>query len=565
MKDIIFFQTDTYMNTLQQIIDNVTCPVFVAEPQRNQDNQIIDFKIAFTNEKMKKIAGTLMEKSNNWSVIKNFIEEDVPWLDIILGAINKTKIPEASYYSPSAKGWFKIEASAVNENFIVVTLVDITSEKNYFKQFQESLIRDSLTGLLNRSGLKDTITEVIENCGYNNTYAAILTIDIDNLKSINDSKGAKAGDSIIIQVAEILKRFERDNIKVFRYGDDEFLVLISEQPSADSITTITDTIYESFQQVQLSVSGGISVFPDHTDQKDDLLRFADMAIHYAKKIGRNNFTFFEMDMQKQFIQNLTIQSRLSSAIMDNNFTQCYQPQFDVKTGELRGFEALIRWHDEELGDVPPSIFIPLAEESGLIIPIGKWVLNTALATLKRWQDNYNFKGIMSVNISPIQLRQEGFVYELKALIDKYEINPDLLEVEITEGVMIRNMEITIDKLSIIKDMGLRVSLDDFGTGYSSLSYLQALPLNTLKIDKSFINNITAKDGTQANITSSIINMVKKMGLETIAEGVERPEQLQMLSEFNCNIVQGYLRGKPMPSNLCDAYLGGDKSALLKND
>ena len=184
--------------------------------------------------------------------------------------------------------------------------------------------------------------------------------------------------------------------------------------------------------------------------------------------------------------------------------------------------------------------------------------------IKNMAGKYNFKGIMSINVSPVQLLQENFLPEISNLLEVYDVDPNLVEIEITEGVMIHNMNETIEKLKQIKEKGLRVSLDDFGTGYSSLSYLQMLPLNTLKIDKAFINDITSTDGVQANITSSIISMVTKMGLETIAEGVENPEQLDLLNKFNCNVVQGFLRGKPMPFNLCDAYLGGDKSALLKN-
>ena len=242
----------------------------------------------------------------------------------------------------------------------------------------------------------------------------------------------------------------------------------------------------------------------------------------------------------------------------------YQPQFEISTGLLRGFEALIRWDDPELGEIPPSVFIPVAEENGLILPLGKWILNTTMQRLKEWQDKYDFKGTMSVNVSPIQLKQDGFLDELMEIIGKYEIDPEYVEIEITEGVMINNIQTTVEKLKSLKDLGFKISLDDFGTGYSSLNYLQQLPLDTLKIDKSFINDICSMDGIQANITSSIINMVTKMGLETIAEGVERPDQLNLLKRYNCNIVQGFLRGKPMNIIDCDAYLGGDKSALRTN-
>ena len=287
-----------------------------------------------------------------------------------------------------------------------------------------------------------------------------------------------------------------------------------------------------------------------------------MALHHSKKNGKNIFTTFDFDMQRVLIQHLTLQTKLTSAILDSNFVMYYQPQFDIKTKELRGFEALIRWEDSELGNIPPSVFIPLAEETGLILPIGNWVLEATIKTLKNWQDKFNFKGIVSVNVSPVQLKQEDFLENLFAILEKYKVDPNYLEIEITEGIMINNMRATIDKLQVLRSMGLKVSLDDFGTGYSSLSYLQKLPLNTLKIDKSFISNITSNDGVQANITSSIIKMVDNMGLETIAEGVENEAQLHLLKDFNCNIVQGFHSGKPMPLELCNDFLAGDMSALI---
>lgn len=313
---------------------------------------------------------------------------------------------------------------------------------------------------------------------------------------------------------------------------------------------------------EINISGGISVYPDNSCNKEELLRFADIAMHSAKKDGKNQFQFFKPDMQRVLIQKLNIQNRMTQAVLSSQFKLSYQPQFDVKTGNLRGFEALIRWHDEQFGQIPPSVFIPLAEECGLILPIGTWVLNKAFSTLKKWQTNYNFTGVISVNLSPIQLKQPDILIELKNLLTTYDLNPNFIEIEITEGVMIDNMDDAVSKLKMLKDMGFRISLDDFGTGYSSLSYLQILPLDTLKIDKSFINDITSKNGIQANITNSIISMVSSMGLTTIAEGVEQNSQLDLLRKFNCSIIQGYLLGKPMSQERCEEYIAGNKAALL---
>jgi len=546
---------------VNSIFDKIACPIFVAEPTKADDGKIADFTITFLNSKMEELVGETIKVGSKGSELVKLTSYEVPWQQMIVCSKNKIPYPYFSFYSLRTEKWFKIDLETCEDESFVVTLVDITSEKNYSSKLRASLTKDTFTGLSNRSAFQDELNEVIKNSRKNNTTAGVLILDIDNMKSINDSQGSTKGDSLILQVAEILKTFQRDFLKVFRYGDDEFLILISNGNSYDTIANYCDAIFERFLMESINISGGISVYPSDSEQKDELIRFADMALHYAKRNGRNNFTYFEPEMQRAFIQRLTLQSKMTDAIIESNFKQYYQPQFDINTGKLRGFEALIRWFDNELGEITPSVFIPLAEESSLIVPIGRWVLNTALSALKKWQDKYHFDGIMSVNVSPIQLMQDGFISELYSLIEKYQINPNLLEIEITEGVMINDIDSTVAKLNAIKDMGIRLSLDDFGTGYSSLSYLQALPLNTLKIDKSFINNLTDENGVQATITSSIISMVKEMGLETIAEGVEDPAQLALLSEFNCNVVQGFLRGKPMPFSSCDAFLAGDQKAL----
>ena len=547
------------------ILDNIPSPVIVATPEKDDSGKVIDFEISYVNEEVKKAVGYIIKNCRKWSDFENEITSDVPWFKMALDAMAERDYPEARYFSPSTKKWYKIDMKYLAEQKnVIVFFTDITSERQYYQRLKESAITDVQTGFLNRTGFNESFNIALETARYNKKNAALLILDIDNLQSINDSRGYNEGDSLIQGVCEVLKQFENHGVQIFRYGDDEFALIINNFDTEDSLANFIDCIYESFQIKQISVSGGISFFPSNSELSEELIRFADMALQYAKKNGKNNFTYFEPDMQRLFIQKLTLQSKMTTALLENSFSQYYQPQFDINTGKLRGFEALIRWTDAELGNIPPSIFIPIAEETGLIIPIGRWILRTAVKTLKTWQEKYHFDGVMSVNISPIQLLQDNFIEELDEIVKNEKIDPTLLEIEITEGVFIHKMEETVEKLKAIRERGIRVSLDDFGTGYSSLSYLQSLPLNTLKIDKSFINDITSADGVQANITSSIIKMVGKMGLETIAEGVEYPEQLDLLTHFKCNIVQGFLRGKPMPQKLCDDYLSGDDNALLKN-
>lgn len=547
------------------ILDNIPSPVIVATPEKDDSGKVIDFEISYVNEEVKKAVGYIIKGCRKWSDFENEITSDVPWFKMALDAMTDREYPEARYFSPSTKKWYKIDMKYLaDQKNVIVFFTDITSERQYYQKLKSSAITDIQTGFLNRTGFNESFNIALETARYNKKYAALLILDIDNLQSINDSRGYNEGDALILGVSEVLKQFENHGVQIFRYGDDEFALIINNFDTEDSLANFIDCIYESFQIKQISVSAGISFFPSNSELSEELIRFADMALQYAKKNGKNNFTYFEPDMQRLFIQKLTLQSKMTTALLENSFSQYYQPQFDINTGKLRGFEALIRWTDAELGNIPPSIFIPIAEETGLIIPIGRWILRTAVKTLKTWQEKFHFDGVMSVNISPIQLLQDNFIEELDEIVKNEKIDPTLLEIEITEGVFIHKMEETVEKLKAIRERGIRVSLDDFGTGYSSLSYLQSLPLNTLKIDKSFINDITSADGVQANITSSIIKMVGKMGLETIAEGVEYPEQLDLLTHFKCNIVQGFLRGKPMPQKLCDDYLSGDDNALLKN-
>lgn len=550
---------------LLSVLDNIAAPIVVATPVKDSSGKITDFDIIYTNEELKKAASHVLQNKPRWSDFSMNITSDIPWFKMALDAIAGRFYDDVKYFSPSTQAWYKIEMKWLPEDrYIIITFINITSEREYYKKLKKTLITDPMTGFSNRTGFADSFAITLETARFKKFYAALLVIDIDNLQNINDSLGSQAGDKVILDVADVLRQFQREYIQIFRYGDDEFAVIITNFESQDSLVNFIDCIYDAFQLKQISVSGGISMFPTNTEQKDEMIRFADMAVHYAKKNGKNSFFYFEPEMQRVFIQHLTIQTRMNAALLESSFTQYYQPQFDIQTGKLRGFEALIRWNDDELGNISPSVFIPLAEETGLIVPIGRWVLYTAINTLKTWQAKYNFNGIISVNVSPIQLLGEGFVEELADMINTFKVDPSLLEIEITEGVMINNMGDAIEKLRQIKAMGCRVSLDDFGTGYSSLSYLQMLPLNTLKIDKAFINDITSEDGVQATITRSIIDMVEKMGLETIAEGVENTAQLNMLHQFRCNFVQGFLRGKPMPYQLCDAYLAGDVNALLKN-
>ncbi|WP_288749255.1 bifunctional diguanylate cyclase/phosphodiesterase [uncultured Treponema sp.] len=543
------------------IMNSIFSPLIVARPIILPQGQK-DFELVFFNEAFSRTVSKTILKFHYFHEFKALLSTEVPWNDMADKAINKIPCEPVTYFSDLSNGWFRVQMKGMDGKYIVVNIENITKEREHSKKLLDTAYIDILTGLYNRNKFLDDIADLTAQAQFNGTKLGLLLIDIDNMKIINDYNGHTAGDEVLKKSAEILKRFSKNIIKAYRFGGDEFLLAIKNCSSMDSITNVCDTVFESFNSEQIKFSGGIAVYPDDSEEPEDLLRFTDIAMRRAKKDGKNRITNFKPEMQRVFIQKLNMQAKMSAALLNSDFYLVYQPQFDIKTGDLRGFEALMRWHDKELGDIGPAIFIPLAEETGMILEIGDWVLNAAFCTLKNWQQKYSFKGIMSINISPMQLKQPNFIENIRNLLIKYNLNPDAVEIEITEGIMIENMNEAIEKLNSLKNIGLRISLDDFGTGYSSLSYLQVLPLNTLKIDKSFITGITEKNGIQANITNSIITMVTKMGLQTIAEGVEKNEQLQILKEFNCHIVQGFLRGKPMLEQNCAAYLGGKKSALI---
>lgn len=552
-----------YMNEpdFTSILNAFSSPVLIAKPVRN-GSKVVDFEIFFTNESFINNITAKITKCTKFSEFKNLLCQEVPWFDSGEKTLNSIIVPPIDYYSELSEAWYRVQFRSAKNDMVIVTLENITDKKIQEQKLHDTAFLDLLTGLPNKNCFNEEFQKELETAEFSVNKLGVLLINIDNMKNLNDSKGHHAGDSVILKAASILKQFPKRTVSAYRFGGDEFIVIIHNATSIDSITNTADTILEAFIMQNLSISGGISIYPDNSCHQDELLRFADIAMHSAKKDGKKQFQFFKPDMQRVFIQKLNIQNRMTQAVLSSSFKLFYQPQFDVKSCKLRGFEALIRWQDEQFGKIPPSVFIPLAEECGLIIPIGTWVLNTAFTTLKKWQKDYNFDGVISVNVSPIQLKQPEFIFDIQNLLKTYDLNPDFIEIEITEGIMIDNMDDAISKLKELKQMGFRISLDDFGTGYSSLSYLQMLPLDTLKIDKSFINDITSKNGIQANITNSIITMVSNMGLDTIAEGVEQDEQYDLLKKFNCNIIQGFLMGKPMSQERCEDYLSGNKKAIL---
>lgn len=576
------------LSEYKTILDTIPAAVIIAVPVK-QDEQITDFSIVYVNECFRNLTKNFIKEGVLFSSFKEKISQDISWFDMAVETIKTKKTIEETFYSHNFSIWIQLVAKCVPGDYVAVSLTNVSQAKEYesalseqnkkleevtsqlkssrlnldsqlknIQQLNEQLLfaayHDSLTDLYNRSWLSTMMKVQIKETTEKNEKFGILLFDIDNMKDINDSRGHNAGDELLKQVATILKLMESKTVTATRFGGDEFVLLYKNIKDRDEAIEISKKALRFLNAEGIGISGGISIFPDDSKKTEDLLKFADMAKIEAKKNGKNNVACFHSLMQEKFLSKLNIETKMSKAMASRNFQLYYQPQFDAKTKELRGFEALLRWYDSDLGWISPEQFIPLAEETHLVVPLGDWVMATALATIKEWEMKFSFNGIMSVNVSPVQFVQEDFIEKLFKKIEKSGIDKKHLEIEITEGVLIDNVEDTISKLNKIREQGVGLSLDDFGTGYSSLRYLQLLPLTTLKIDKSFVSNIAAKDGFEANLTESIISLVSKMGLNTIAEGVENEEQLKMIQKFNCRTIQGFLLGKPMPKEQCEKLL-----------
>ncbi|WP_273465896.1 bifunctional diguanylate cyclase/phosphodiesterase [Treponema succinifaciens] len=576
------------LSEYKTILDTIPAAVIIAVPVK-QDEQITDFSIVYVNECFRNLTKNFIKEGVLFSSFKEKISQDISWFDMAVETIKTKKTIEETFYSHNFSIWIQLVAKCVPGDYVAVSLTNVSQAKEYesalseqnkkleevtsqlkssrlnldsqlknIQQLNEQLLfaayHDSLTDLYNRAWLSTMMKVQIKEATEKNEKFGILLFDIDNMKDINDSRGHNAGDELLKQVATILKLMESKTVTATRFGGDEFVLLYKDIKDRDEAIEISKKALRFLNAEGIGISGGISIFPDDSKKTEDLLKFADMAKIEAKKNGKNNVACFHSLMQEKFLSKLNIETKMSKAMASRNFQLYYQPQFDAKTKELRGFEALLRWYDSDLGWISPEQFIPLAEETHLVVPLGDWVMTTALATIKEWEMKFSFNGIMSVNVSPVQFVQEDFIEKLFKKIEKSGIDKKHLEIEITEGVLIDNVEDTISKLNKIREQGVGLSLDDFGTGYSSLRYLQLLPLTTLKIDKSFVSNIAAKDGFEANLTESIISLVSKMGLNTIAEGVENEEQLKMIQKFNCRTIQGFLLGKPMPKEQCEKLL-----------
>lgn len=545
----------------KNVFDAVPQPSLIVFPETDGKGVVTDFQVLYENPAFTNLMRILTDDGRKNEQFRAELDSFPPLFNTARQAGSGKPFFEMELESASLNSRFRIQAAEVSGGTYLLSLMGEEKIRLSPAELNASDSLDALTGLPDRSYFNRVFDQAIDAAVINGRTAGIVLIDLDDMKSINDSSGHLAGDSILRRSAHLLERFAGDNCLVFRYGDDEFLLLQTDLPSKDRLATISDVIFDSFQNIGIRISAGIACCPDDSANAADLLKFADLAVKTAKRNGKNTVVFFEQWMYANFLRRSLLQQKLIIAAANGSFEQYYQPQFSLSNDRLRGFEALLRWNDATLGMISPDEFIPIAEETHVICELGSWVLHRACETLRTWREQYGFAGIMSVNVSPSQLLGNGFIEDLEESLKTYGVQPGSLEVEITEGIFIHDIGRIVPLLQQIRQLGVLVSLDDFGTGYSSFRYLQFLPIDTLKVDKAFVSNLTENPNMQAKLTESIISLGNKLELETIAEGVEREEQLKVLKTMHCSVLQGFYRGRPMPKAKCDAVLAGDISQL----
>jgi diguanylate cyclase (GGDEF)-like protein/PAS domain S-box-containing protein len=433
----------------------------------------------------------------------------------------------------------------------VAIIEDITARKAAEARVQYLATHDELTGLPNRTLFGELLEHAIETAKRYDRRCGVLFIDLDRFKIVNDSLGHEAGDLLLQEVATRLRQCVRKSGVVARLGGDEFVVLLEELPHVDAAAEVARRILGSMHgpftimghECRVTVSIGIATYPIDAHDATALMKHADMAMYLAKEEGKNNFQFYSADMSPMSVEHLELEVRLANALQRNEFSLQYQPRVDIASGAVVGAEALLRWWNADLGTVSPAHFIPLAEDTGLIVAIGKWVIRTACEQNVAWQKRGLPTMIMSVNLSPRQFKDAALLGDISDILAETGMSPELLELEITETMIMHHVDIAAEKAAAIKTLGVKLAIDDFGTGYSSLSQLKRFPIDTLKIDRAFVRDIPQSEDDTA-ITKAVVSLGKALGVRIVAEGVETAAQYHFLRDNGCDEIQGFYFSRP---------------------
>lgn len=537
--------------------DKMLKAVFEATPDlfflMEEDGTIIDYHAGNKNNlhiSPKNLIGKTIASLLPENVTRKFQSQ-------ITKVINQEVALSFEYYLNMPHGTAYFEARLIHLQAyeqVVVIVRDITEQHKSAETIRQQAYFDTLTLLPNRFLSLDRLSQMLEEAKRSTEKTAVLFLDIDDFKKVNDSLGHEVGDKLLVEAANRLRRAVRKSDTVGRLGGDEFIVLLRALKDNTIAIDVSENLLKVFREpfqidgreLILTLSIGISIYPENGTCSSDLLRSADTAMYQAKSLGRNTYSFFTKEMNEIMQRRFEIEEQLNNALERNEFEVYYQPKFDVKNEIIVGAEALLRWHSPTLGNVTPDEFIPIAEHTGSIVPIGKYVVKQALEFLNDWQNVHQRDYTMAVNLSPRQFRDKELIKFIKKSLSDTSIKPDRLEFEITEGVLMIGNSYIDDALDELHKLGVKLSMDDFGTGYSSLSYLRQYSFDILKIDRSFINGITSNK-EDCDLVKATIAMAHSLDLLVIAEGVETGEQLALLDKLGCDLVQGYYFSKPIPA------------------
>lgn len=465
------------------------------------------------------------------------------------------------------KTWLECEAVVIYDKKgrpkdKVLRFEDITKFKRQHEELIYMAYYDMLTGLYNRNYFVQLLGKFLRKAEKEEKKVGVMFVDIDDFHRINDGLGIVVGDEVVQQYGQYLSSFGGKDVIVSHFNSDIYCLAIYDSHGTEEVEQIYRAmgkrlekpfILSGGQEIFITAGIGVASYPEAAKNALELINCAEIVMLKGKARGKGSIQYFDTAILKDFLQDIDIENKLKDAVFHQNFTIAFQPQYQANNKKLRGVEALIRWKDKEGNMISPSVFIPIAEKNGTIISIGSWVMEESVRIFSGWKKKYQASLILALNISAIQYKRRDFVDSLMQVLEKYEVSPSEVELEITESILIDDLEEVKNKLLALKEYGFKISLDDFGTGYSSLSYLKGLPIDTLKIDKSFIDTVISDNNTKI-ITESIIYMVKRLGYETVAEGVETKEQFEYLKSIECDSIQGYFLGRPMPPDQVEMLL-----------